>query len=237
MSLPSPSSQEAVNFTSLSERIAESETRVADVTHKLEALKSDVEGLSKRKGRDYLQVAGTVIAILVGSVALKNSFHKAPHTIITKPSDEARLIYHPADQELKVGFSITLQNVGNRDDAIVNIFGRVSDLADKDRYTPLSDFNCAVNNTPIGSRFAVPKDGGSVLGTCTVTAKLGSLSRKGLLAPGLKELSVSLERDGAPNLNVAVCFLMDEAAVEEIARTNGAAVTRKFHYVDCMAKE
>jgi len=205
---------------------------VADLGRQVEGLKTDLEKLKRNRlakiGAGFA-VFATVISVVNGGVTLHDTLFKRPQTAVLNGSSLV-MAYTPANRILKITFGFSLQNLGNADDSISAIYGRVTDQS-TGSFAPLSDFDCIVGNSAQRMPFTVPK-AANTTATCTVSSVLGTLSSEPFSSPGTKQFAVNMVRGFPPELNSSVCFDLDARTADEIARRT-STLRRQFPYQPC----
>jgi|ERR1019366_640099 hypothetical protein len=205
---------------------------VAVLTNQVTTLKEEVEKLKKNKlakiGAAFAATA-TVLSLLNGYFSLHDTLLKKPNTAVVNGSSLV-MAYSPTSRMLKITFGFSLQNLGNADDSVSSINGRLTDQ-NTGSFAPLSDFNCIIGNSVQRMPFTVPKEANTTA-TCTVSSVLGTLSSEPFASPGTKQFAMNMVRGSGPELNWSVCFDLDANTVDQIAKRKGA-LRRQFFYQPC----
>jgi|HubBroStandDraft_6_1064221.scaffolds.fasta_scaffold03199_9 hypothetical protein len=219
----------------------ESISRSGDVAREVAILRTEVNQLKRSRAAQVAVVASiiaTVISVVSGTLSLWQALVKNSKTVVsTGPA--LKMKYQPTTQSVSVTFDLMLQNLGNKDDAIRDLYGRITDLRTS-LFAPLgaNDFTCAIAGSTgaqqAGPVFYVPK-GGSTQEVCIGSIRLAALSRRVFQFSGTKQLRVFIYGDSSYLLSA--CFPLDQQTATDLNRTTGPVVLRTFYFVPCEPEE
>ena len=216
----------------------QSPARTSDVPDELAALKADVDKLKNSRAArvaTVLSIIATVFSVPLGVVNVRDAFIKKPDTSITGGSS-VKLTYEPTRQTLKIAFELVLRNSGNKDDAIREINGKISD-ARTSLFAPFgaNDLSCFGSAKQSSQILSVPKEG-STSTVCVGSIILGPLSRRVFEKSGTKLLTVYIHGDSR-STSLSECFPLDQQAATDLARTNGPMMLRIPSFMPCDTEE
>jgi hypothetical protein len=221
----------------------ESLPRSGDVAGEVAKLWAEVNQLKRNRAAKIatvLSVIATIVSVSGGALGLWQAFVKRSKTVVsTGPA--LKLTYDPGGHLLKITFDMMLRNLGNKDDAIRELSGKISDLQTSS-FAPIGaeDFTCAITGSmgaqQAGTVFSVPKDG-STSAVCVGSIRLATLSRQVFQSPGTKQLHVLIYGDSAAPYLLTACFPLDEQAAAGMQSATGPVLLRTTYSVPCEPEE
>jgi hypothetical protein len=221
----------------------ESFPRSGDVAREVATLRAEVDQLKRSRAAKIatvLSVIATFLSVTNGAGSLWQVLVKRSNTVVTT-GPALKMTYEPGRQLLKITFDLMLRNLGNKDDAIRELSGKISDLQTS-FFAPLgaNDFTCAIAGSAgaqqAGQIFSVPKDG-STTAVCIGSIRLAALSRRVFQDSGTKHLHVFVYGDSTAPYLLSACFPLDQQAAIDLKRTTGPVVLRTFYFVPCEPEE
>jgi hypothetical protein len=226
------------------ERIDRLNTELGALQVQIQGIEEKIKEVLKKdwlaKVATVLAVIATIVALPVGALTLWQSFFKSSKTIVsTGPSVQIR--YESKEQSVTIVFDLTLQNLGNRDDAIHSMGGRVSDLQSS-LFAPLGadDFVCvssgSTGSQQTGRIFTVPKEG-TVSVTCNVSIQLASLSKRVLGYSGTKQLEIVAHGNSVGLSSFSECFPWNHQTVLDMTTSSAPVVERTLNFIPCSKEE
>jgi hypothetical protein len=153
-----------------------------EIASNIATLRAEVDQLKRSRSVKFatvLSIIATVISGATGGAKLWGVLVKRSRTVVT-PGSALKMTYDPTRQVVKITFDLMLQNLGNKDDAIRELNGKISD-PQTSSFAPLgaNDFTCVIAGSTGpqqgGRIFSVPKEGSTSV-VCVGSIRLSALS-------------------------------------------------------------